>query len=176
MRDKVLLVSGRYVASVSETVFCLFTFLLFSFSTFYFFSRVVETPLVPRKFVLEEAYIYKDLSDASKSTSYLYLRVGRDDEAYNYIIEASSRDLRHLDLSKSRKLLVAVDSTRSNQFVWGVYDEEGVIMISRKDILQWVDSNNAANYFTVFAFSGLSLYLLMLIVRNGIWNRFWRKG
>ncbi|WP_433767586.1 hypothetical protein [Pseudomonas putida] len=163
------------MAGTSETAFCLIIFLLFSFSVFYFFSKVVEVPLVPRKLVLEDAYIYRGLSDASKTTSYLHLRVGRDDGAYNYIIEASNRDLRHLDLSKSRKLLVAVDSSRNTQFIWGVYDEGGVVMINRENILQWVKLNNTANYFMLFTFLLLSIYLLMLIVRNGIWNRLFAK-
>lgn len=145
--------------------------MLFSFFSCWIFSKVIDVPAVPEKFVLEDAFIYRGLSKASKTTSYLYLRVGLDDEAYNYIIEVSNRDIGHLDLSSLRKLLVAVDSDRKKHFVWWIYDENGVVLISRKEILQWVKSNNSANYFTVFTWSVLSLYLLFLIFRYGIWNR-----
>jgi hypothetical protein len=68
-----------------------------------------------------------------------------------------------------------VDSDRNKKFVWGIYDENGVVLISRKEILQWAKSNNSANYFAVITWSVLSLYLLFLIFRYGVWNRIFAK-
>lgn len=48
-------------------------------------------------------------------------------------------------------------------------------MISRKDILQWARFDNIKNYLTIVTSSVLSLYLLLLIFRNGFWNRFVAK-
>jgi hypothetical protein len=125
--------------------------------------------------VLESAVIHKGLWEASKTTSYLYLRVGQGDDEYDYVIEASSRDVQYLDLSRSRKLWVAVEPDRSKRFVWGVYNSELDLLISRQDILMWALQNNISNYFIIFTWSIGSLYLLFLIFRNGIWNRFLAK-
>lgn len=150
-------------------------FLLFSIFSFYIFNKIIDISLVPRRIVLEDAFIYRSLSEASRTRSYLYLRVGLGDYVYDHVMQVSSRDIRHLDLSESRKLWVAVDSGRNNRFVWGVYDNDGGLMISRKDILQWARFDNIKNYLTIVTSSVLSLYLLLLIFRNGFWNRFVAK-
>lgn len=94
-------------------------FLLFSIFSFYIFNKIIDISLVPRRIVLEDAFIYRSLSEASRTRSYLYLRVGLGDYVYDHVMQVSSRDIRHLDLSESRKLWVAVDSGRNNRFVWG---------------------------------------------------------
>jgi hypothetical protein len=131
---------------------------------------VKEIPSLPESLVMESAYIYRDVSQ-SKNDSYLYLKVGLGDDAYNYTIVARSSDLRHLDLRKSRKLWVAVDSDRSKRFVWWVYDFDNKFIISRKEILGWVRRYNSGNYFVAILGAVSSLYLLLIIVRNGVLNR-----
>lgn len=131
---------------------------------------VKEIPSSPESLVMENAYIYRDVSQ-SRNDSYLYLKVGLGDDAYNYTIVARSSDIRHLDLRKSRKLWVAVDSDRSKQFVWWIYDFDNKFIISRKEILGWMGRYNSRNYFVAILGVVSSLYLLLIIVRNGVWNR-----
>ena len=170
MRAKNLYIPPGYVASVGEVVFCVIVFFFLVFASAYMLVDVKEIPSSPENLVVENAYIYRDVSH-SKSDSYLYLKVGLGDEAYNYTIVARSSDVRHLDLRKSRKLWVAVDSDRSKQFVWWVYDFDNKFVISREEILDWVRRYNNGNYLMVVLGVVSSLYLLLVIVRNGFWNR-----
>lgn len=118
----------------------------------------------------KKAYLYRDVSQ-SRATSSLYLRVGLGEDAYNYIIEASASDIQHLNLRKGKKFWVAVDSDRTKRFVWWVYDVDTNLLISRKDILLWIRSNNIGCYFVLIGWSIILSYLLLIIIRNGIWNR-----
>jgi hypothetical protein len=160
---------------VFEIVFFIVVIMYFSVVSFWCFEEIVEIPSAPEKVVLENAVIHKGLSEASRTTSYLYLRVGKGNDTYDHVIEVSSRDIQHLDFSKSRELWVAVESDRSTQFVWGVYDDRLGVLISRQDILGWALQNNISNYFIVFTWSVGSIYLLFLLFRNGVWNRFVAK-
>lgn len=170
MRIKNLFMSSRYVASGIEIVLCSIMFLCLVFASVVSFSKIKEIPVFPGRLVLENACIFKEVSQ-SGSTSYLYLRVGLEDNTYDYVIEAFSHDIRHLDLSKSRELLVAVGSEREKQFVWGVYDSGGMLLIGRKDILEWARHYNFGLYFLVLTWSVVSLYFLLIIVWHGVWNR-----
>ena len=170
MRVKNLYIPPGYVAGVGEVVFCVVVFFFLVFASAYMLGDVKEIPSLPERLVMENAYIYRDVSQ-SKNDSYLYLKVGLDDGAYNYTIVARSSDLRHLDLRKSRKLWVAVDSDRSKRFVWWIYDFDNKLIISRKDILDWIRRYNGRSYFVAILGAVSSLYLLLIIVRNGVWNR-----
>jgi hypothetical protein len=170
MRAKDLYIPPGYVAGVGEIVFCVIVFFFLVFASAYMLGDVKEIPPLPEKLVMESAYIYRDVSQ-SKNDSYLYLKVGLGDYAYNYTILAHSSDLRYLDLRKSRKLWVAVDSDRSKRFIWWVYDFDNKLIISRKEILDWIRYYNSGNYFVVMLGGVSSLYLLLIIVRNGVWNR-----
>ena len=175
VRNRKLSIPDGYVLNVFEAVFFMIIIVFFSVISFWCFEKIVKIPSTPKKVVLESAVIHKGLWEASKTTSYLYLRVGQGDDEYDYVIEASSRDVQYLDLSRSRKLWVAVEPDRSKRFVWGVYNSELELLISRQDILMWALQNNISNYFIIFTWSIGSLYLLFLIFRNGIWNRFLAK-
>ena len=175
MRNKIFSIPGGYVLSVFEIVFLIIVLLYFSVVIFYQFGKVVEIPSAPKKIVLERASICRDILEVSKTTSSLYLRVGSNDEEYDYVVEASTQDIRRLDLDKSRKLWVAVGPDRNKRFIWGVYDDELGLLISRKDILQWVQYSNSANYFVIITWGFLSLYLLFVLFKYGIWNRFLAK-
>lgn len=164
-------IAPGYVASNFEIAFTLIVFLSIVFASFWLLSTLKDIPLLPDSVILESAYIYKGVSEASKTTSNLYLRVGSGDDAYNYILEVPTTGVRHLDLNKSRTLLVAVDLNKNGRFIWGVYDSDRRLMISGKDILQWTKSDNNSIYLIVLSWAILSLYLLLIIVRNGIWNR-----
>jgi hypothetical protein len=133
-------------------------------------SDVKEIPLLPETLVMESAYIYRDVSQ-SKGDSYLYLKVGSGADAYNYTIVARSGDIRHLELKRSTKLWVAVGSKRSERFVWWIGDFDNRFIISRKDILDWIERYNSGNYFVAILCAVSSSYLLLIIVRGGIWNR-----
>jgi len=170
MRAKNLYIPPGYVAGVGEVVFCVIVFFFLVFASAYMLGDVKEIPSLPERLVVESAYIYRDVSQ-SKSDSYLYLKVGLDDDAYNYTIVARSSDLRYLDLRKSKKLWVAVDSDRSKRFIWWVYDFDNKLIVSRKEILDWIRRYNSRNYFVVILGAVSSLYLLLIIVRNGVWNR-----
>jgi hypothetical protein len=172
---KIFDVPSGYVPSVFEIVFLVIIMMFFSVVSLWHVGKVIEIPSVPRVVVLERAFICGDISKASKITSNLYLRVGPDDEAYDYVIEASTQDIQRLDLGKSRKLWVAVEPDRSKRFVWGVYDNELGLLISRKDILEWVQYSNSANYFVIVTWGFLSLYLLFVLFKHGIWNGFLAK-
>ncbi|MVV49169.1 hypothetical protein EJA72_13115 [Pseudomonas sp. PB120] len=175
MRYKALSIPDGYVLTIFEVVF-LVTILMFVFGgALYHFYRVVEIPPTPRKVVLESAFVYRGVSEVSRTTSNLYFRIGSDDKAYDYVMEASSRDIKYLAFSKSKKLWVALESDRNKQFVWGVYDDELVLLISRKNILQWARYKNSVNYFMFFAWGFGSLYLLFVLINNGVWNRFLAK-
>ncbi|MDF9776855.1 hypothetical protein [Pseudomonas baetica] len=172
MRAKDLYIPPGYVAGVGEIVFCVAVFFFLVFASAYMLGDVKEIPSLPGRLVMENAYIYRDVSQSKNdSYLYLYLKVGLDDDAYYYTIVARSSDLRHLDLRKSRKLWVAVDSDRSKRFVWWVYDFDNKLIISRKEILDWIKYYNGGNYFVAILGAVSSLYLLLIIVRNGVWNR-----
>lgn len=168
MRTKIF--SSGYVASLGEIVFCGVMFFCLVFASVYMFCQVREIPPLPKNLILESAYIYRSASQ-SRNETYLYLRVGLGDEAYNYTVVARSSDVQHLDLSKSRKLWVAIDLERRDRFVWWVYDFDANLIISRKDIVGWVKYGNSGSYLVAIWWSGSSLYVLLVIFRNGVWSR-----
>lgn len=170
MRAKDLYIPPGYVAGAGEIVFCVIVFSFLVFASAYMLGDVKEIPPLPERLVMESAYIYRDVSQ-SKADSYLYLRVGLGDDAYKYTIVARSSDVLHLDLRKSRRLWVAVDPDRSKRFVWWIYDFDNNLIISRKEILDWIRRYNSRNYFVAILGAVSSLYLLLIIVRNGVWNR-----
>jgi hypothetical protein len=171
VRNKFFPVPVGYVSSVFEIVFCAIVLLLYVVFSIYIYSKLIDVPPVPDKLVMKEAFVYRGLSQASKTTSFLYLRVGAGDAAYKYIIEASSRDIVYANFDKSQKLWVAVDSDRSKKFVWGVYDDNYGLLISRQDILRWIHSVNVDNYFILSLMFISSLYFLYIIFWTGVWNR-----
>ena len=171
VRNKFFPVPVGYVSSAFEVAFCVIVLLLYLVFSFYIYSKLIEVPPVPDKLVMENAFLYRGLSQASKTTSFLYLKVGSDDAAYKYIIEASNRDVVYADFDRSRKLWVAVDSDRSKKFVWGVYDDNYRLLISRQDILRWVGSVNIDNYFILFLMFISSMYFIYIILWAGVWNR-----
>lgn len=175
MRYKIFDVPSDYVPSVFEVVFSVVILMYLLFVSFYHLGQVKEIPSIPKRVVLENAFIYRDISAVSKTTSNVYLRVGPDDDAYDHIIEASTRDVQHLDLKKSRKLWVAVEPDRSKRFVWGVYDNELGLLISRQEILEWAQYRSSVNYFVVVTWGFLSLYLLFVLLKHGVWNRYLAK-
>ncbi|MFL1528302.1 hypothetical protein [Pseudomonas sp. O230] len=175
MRNKILSIPDGHVLSTFEIVFLIIILFYFSVISFHYFGRIVEIPLVPKKVVLKSAFVYRSISEVSKTTSNLYLRIGPDDEAYEYVIEASTRAVKHLDFSKSRKLWVAVEPDRSKRFIWGVYDDELGLLISRKDILEWAQYSNSVNYFLIVTLGIGFLYLLFVLFKNGVWNRLLAK-
>lgn len=174
MRIKKIFPSARYVASGFEIVLCLIMFLSLVVASVVLFGKIKEVPAFPRDLIFENAFIYKEVSQ-SRSTSYLYLRVGLEEGAYDYAIEAFSQDVRGLDLKRSKKLLVAVDSDRNKRFVWGVHDEGGALLISSQKILEWEKHYRFGLCFLIFAWSAVSLYFLLVIVRHGIWSRIAEK-
>lgn len=175
MRYKMYDIPSNYVPSAFEVVFLVVILMYLLFFSFYHLGQVIKIPSVPKRVVLESAFIYRDVSAFSKTTSNVYLRVGSDDEAYDHIVKASTRDVQHLDLKKSRKLWVAVEPDRTTRFVWGVYDNELGLLISRQEILEWAQYRNSVNYFVVVTWSAGSLFLLFLLLKHGIWNRFLAK-
>ncbi|WP_448645813.1 hypothetical protein [Pseudomonas mohnii] len=170
MPAKNLYIPPEYIAGVGEIVFLVFLFVGFVVASVPMYGKVREIPPLPERLVMESAYLYRDVFQ-SRATSSLYLRVGLDEDAYNYIIEASASDIQHLNLRKGKKLWVAVDSDRTKRFVWWVYDVDTNLLIGRKDILLWVRSNNIGCYFVLAGWSIILSYLLFVIARNGIWNR-----
>lgn len=170
MRAKNLYIPHDYVAGAGEIFFCVIVFSFLVFASAYMLDDVKEIPPLPERLVMESAYIYRDVSQ-SKADAYLYLRVGLGDDAYKYTVVARSRDVLHLDLRRSQRLWVAVDPDRSKQFVWWVYDFDSNLVISHKEILDWIRHYNSGNYFVVILAAASSLYLLFIIVRNGVWNR-----
>ena len=164
-----------YVLSVFEIIFSIIIFIFLFVVSMHHFGRLVEIPSAPRKVVLKSAFIYRNISTISKTTSNLYLRVGQGDETYDYIIEASTREVQHLDLRKPRKLWVAVEPDSSKKFVWGVYDDELGLIISRAKIQQWSRQNNFSNYAVIVTWGVLSVFMLYLLIKYGVWNRFLAK-
>ncbi|WP_146241925.1 hypothetical protein [Pseudomonas jessenii] len=171
MRNKIFPVPVGYVSSAFEITFCVIVLLLYLVFSLCIYSRLIEVPPVPDKLVMKDAFVYRGYSQASKTTSFLYLRVGADDAAYKYIIEASNRDVMYTDFDKPRRLWVAVDTDESKKFVWGVYDEDYGLLISRQDILRWASSVNIDNYFVLSLLFISSLYFLYIIFLTGVWNR-----
>jgi hypothetical protein len=170
VRAKNLYIPPEYIAGGGEVIFLLILFVGLVVASIFMYGEIQEIPPLPERLVMEKAYLYRDVSQ-SRATSSLYLRVGLGEDAYNYIIEASAGDIQHLNLRKGKKLWVAVDSDRTKRFVWWVYDVDTNLLISRKDILLWIRSNNIGCYFVLIGWSIILSYLLLIIVRNGIWNR-----
>jgi hypothetical protein len=171
VRNKIFPVPVGYVSSAFEIIFCVIVLLLYLVFSLCIYSRLIEVPPVPDKLVMKDAFVYRGYSQASKTTSFLYLRVGADDAAYKYIIEASNRDVMYTDFDKPRRLWVAVDTDESKKFVWGVYDEDYGLLISRQDILRWASSVNIDNYFVLSLLFISSLYFLYIVFLTGVWNR-----
>lgn len=170
MRAKKTYIPSGYVAGVGEVVLCVILLFCLLFALFFMYGGIKKIPRLPERLVMEEAYIFREVSH-EKGSSYLYLRVGVGDGAYKYVIEAHSSDIRHLDLSKSRRLWVAVDSDRSKKFVWSVCDADSRLMISRTDILYWAKYRNVGIYLAMFGLFVAFLWLLVFIFWNGVWNR-----
>ncbi|MBV6827263.1 hypothetical protein [Pseudomonas sp. PD9R] len=171
MRYNAIFIPDGYVLTTLEIIFLIIISLCLVGGSFYHFYKLVEIPLAPKKVVLESAFVNRNVSGGSKTTSNLYLTVGPGNERYDYVIEASTRDIEHLGFNKSRKLWVAVEQDRRKRFVWGVYDNELTLLIDRQDILQWAKYSNFKNYFIIFSWGFSSLYLLFLLINNGVWNR-----
>jgi hypothetical protein len=70
-------------------------------ASIFMYGEIQEIPPLPERLVMENAYLYRDVSQ-SRATSSLYLRVGLGEDAYNYIIEASASDIQHLNLRKGK--------------------------------------------------------------------------
>jgi hypothetical protein len=168
MRTKIF--PPGYVASLGEVVFCVVMFFCLVLASVYMLRQVRDVPPLPKNLVLESAYIYRGVSQ-SRNESYLYLTVGLGDDAYNYTIVARSSDIRYLDLNKSRKLWVAIDSERRDPFVWWVYDFDTSVIISRKDIVGWARYSNGGSYLVAIWWAVSSLYFVLIIFRNGVWSR-----
>lgn len=160
-----------YVPGIFGTGFLLALLGLFSLGVFYHYDRILEIPSAPKIVVLKAAFVHKDISRISKTTSNLYLCVGTGDEIHDYVIEASTEDVRNLNIIKSRKLWVAIEQERSERFVWAVYDHNFELLISRQKILEWARYKNIVNYFIVVAWGVLSLFLLFILCKYGVWNR-----
>jgi len=160
----------RNIASFGEIVLCVILLFCLLLALFFLSGGIKKIPPLPEQFVMERACIFRGVSH-EKGSSYLYLRVGVGDESYKYVVEAHSGDVRHLDLSKSRKLWVAVNSDRSKKFVWSIYDAGGGLLISRSDILYWAKYQNVGVYLVMFGWSIASLWLLVFVIRDGVWNR-----
>ena len=167
---KNLYANPGYVTGVGENISLLFLFFVLVLVSVLVHGKIQEIPPLPERLVRESAYLYKDVSH-SRNDSFLYLRVGLNDDAYNYIIEASASDIQNLDLRKGQKLWVAVDSDRAKRFVWWVYDVDTHLLVSREDILSWIKRSNNECYFLLVWLSVLSSCFLFVIFRNGIWNR-----
>ena len=97
MPAKNLYIPPEYIAGVGEIVFLVFLFVGFVVASVPMYGKVLEIPPLPERLVMESAYLYRDVFQ-SRATSSLYLRVGLDEDAYNYIIEASASDIQHLNL------------------------------------------------------------------------------
>ncbi|MCP1421109.1 hypothetical protein J3D47_005352 [Pseudomonas laurylsulfativorans] len=171
MRNKFFPAPVGYVSGAFEIVFCVIVLLFYLVFSLHIYSKLIDVPPVPGKLIMKDAFLYRGLSQASKTTSFLYLRVGADDATYKYIIEASSRDVVYANFDRPRKLWVAVESDRSKKFVWGVYDDDFGLLISRQDILRWANSVNIDNYFILSLVFISSLYFLYIIFWTGVWNR-----
>ena len=80
-----------------------------------------------------------------------------------------------MDVRKHKKLWVAVDADSDNTFVWAVYDEEFLLMMSRQQIARWTRDNNVVSYIMV-AYSSLAVgYFVFYIIRCGVFNRYCQR-
>jgi len=159
-----------YVATRMDLVAMVFGCLLMFGIGFMMWNERVEVPPVPKKMVLRSAYVTQPLS-GSKSSAYLYFNVERGESYYKYRIDFPSYEAELLDVRKHKKLWVAVDAGSDNEFVWAVYDDELLLMMSRQQITQWARVNNFRSYIMV-AYSGLAIgYFVFFILRYGIFNR-----
>ena len=175
MRVKMRDIPAGYLSGFFESVFLIVLMIGFSFFAFFHLDKVMKIPSPPKKTILEKAFIYRDVSMVSKTTSKLFLTVGTGGHAYDYVIEASTRDIQFLDFNKSRMLWVAVEADRRRRFVWAIYDDGLGLLISRQEILAWMQYRNTVNY-SVVAVSGVgTLCLFYLVFRYGFWNRLLAK-
>jgi len=175
VRFKMFDIPNDYVPSIFEVIFSIVIVVYLSVVSIWHLGKVIEIPPAPKKLVLESAVVYRDVSIDSKTTSRLYLRIGSLNEAYNYVIDASTQDIRYSDFNKSRKLWVAVASDRGKRFVWEVYDSDLALLISHREIVTWAQYSNSKNYFAFTTCFALSLFMLFLLFKHGLWNRFLAK-
>jgi hypothetical protein len=72
---KNLYIPPEYIAGVGEVVLLLFLFVGLVVASIFMYGEIQEIPPLPERLVMENAYLYRDVSQ-SRATSSLYLRVG----------------------------------------------------------------------------------------------------
>lgn len=87
-----------------------------------------------------------------------------------------SRDVQYLNVYKSKKVWVAVDSESNSPFVWWVYDDELMLMATKQQIIWSARYGNGGKYLMAFL-SGLSIaHFLYVLGVGGVWNKFFIRG
>ena len=174
MKKSPFYIPPGYVATPMELVVVVFFCLLMFGVGVMMWNERVEVPAVPKSMVLRSAYVTHAVG-RSKLSVYLYFNVGRGESDYKYRIEFPSYEDGLLDVRKHKKLWVAVDADSDNTFVWAVYDEEFLLMMSRQQIARWARGNNIISYIMV-AYSSLAVgYFVFYIIRCGVFNRYCQR-
>lgn len=174
MKKSPFYIPPGYVATPMDLVVVVFFCLLMFGVGVMMWNERVEVPAVPKSMVLRSAYVTHALG-RSKSSVYLYFNVGRGESDYKYRIEFPSYEIGLLDVRKHKKLWVAVDADSDNTFVWAVYDEEFLLMMSRQQIARWTRDNNVVSYIMV-AYSSLAVgFFVFYIIRCGVFNRYCQR-
>ena len=164
----------KAVDGVWGTFILLFLLFLFVGVFFFFHGRVVSIPERPSEFILRPAVFYQDLRPGSKGSTYLYIRVAEYGAApaYDRVIAARTHDINNLVVRKGQALQVAVDSSGSSQFIWGVFDERGDVLIDASTIQRWVKGSNFSSYAAMlFIVLGI-VWLSFLILQKIYFSRF----
>ena len=94
VRAKNLYIPPEYIVGVGEVVFLLFLFVGLVVASIFMYGEIQEIPPLPERLVMEKAYLYRDVSQ-SRATSFLYLRVGLNDDAYRCLRKRTDVRARH---------------------------------------------------------------------------------
>ena len=165
---------AAYVSKPAERVVFFFIGLALAGVVIFTWNGIVDVPSAPKHLVLRSAQVTHPLS-ISKGQVYLYLRVGSEDGGYKHRLEMVHNNAMRLNVCKGDSIWVALDADSSNPFVWGIYDDELKLLVSRQQIEWGQRYINGGYYFIVFWFGLSAIGCLYFLVRE-VWNEyFFRK-
>ncbi|KMM83718.1 hypothetical protein, partial [Pseudomonas psychrophila] len=163
-----------YVAGVGELIVLFACILVMAGLGSMMWASLVEIPSVPKGLVFRSAYVTHALG-VSKSTSQMYIKVARQGGEYDHSFDIPNREARLLGIHKFKRLWVAIDADRDNQFVWAVYDERFQLMMSRRQIVGWAEQGNDVALLMVFCSCLIVVYGVFNMGVCGVWNRYYYK-
>ena len=169
-----LYISPGYVAGPGELVVLFAGCLVMLGLMFLMLNDVIDVPPVPQELVLQRAHVTQPL-DSSRSTAYLYIKVGGGEDSYDYVIRMFNDDAQSLNVKKFQALWVGVDPHGDSRFVWSLYDDRLKLMLGEQSIVDKAVYDCYSNWFMAVVWFLGFCWCAFNMLRCGIWNRYYYK-